>query len=156
MHRRSHVQGGLNIPTIPRDSAEHRMSASHSPQYNDGLLAQSLEASVPMFGECFLLSCSLQSLSLQSLFLQSLFLQSLFCSPNFCCIFGCCCDGYTVTIITPIVSVTPLHSTYHGLCLCWRECIVHQNLRVSIRSHRPLRVSTSLRLHSILRVSLSC
>ena len=46
------AQGGLNIPGISRESAErHRMAASHSPQMGNGLLAESLETSVPMFGE---------------------------------------------------------------------------------------------------------
>lgn len=46
------AQGGLNIPGMSRESAgKHRMAASHSPQMGNGLLAESLETSVPMFGE---------------------------------------------------------------------------------------------------------
>ena len=46
------AQGGLNIPGMSRESAgKHRMAASHSPQIGNGLLAESLETSVPMFGE---------------------------------------------------------------------------------------------------------
>lgn len=49
------VQGPLNIPGVSRDSADrHRLAASHSPHMGDGLLAESLETSIPMFGESHL------------------------------------------------------------------------------------------------------
>lgn len=53
------LQGGLNIPGISREPAErHRMAASHSPQLGNGLLAESLQTSIAMFGEpCLLRLC---------------------------------------------------------------------------------------------------
>lgn len=57
------LQGGLNIPGISRESAErHRMAASHSPQLGNGLLAESLQTSIAMFGESPAFSTLLKSM----------------------------------------------------------------------------------------------